>query len=424
MSLPSQPRRIVIAGASLAGLRAAQSLRAEGFAGDITLVGAEPRPPYNRPPLSKSVLTGDDDVTLPGDEVDAHWLGGRRAISLDVAGRRVAVDDGSDLPYDGLVIATGARPRRLAEDQMGYAGVHVLRTVEHAQALRAGLGGVAGAAGRVVVIGGGFIGGEVASTARSLGAEVTLVEAGELPMAGVVGEVAAGWLAEHHRRNGVELITGMRVVGLVGEGGEPGEGGEFGEGWESGEGRRLGAGRGARRVRAVRLDGGREVAADLVVVAIGVVPNTEWLEGSGLTLDDGVVTDQALFAAPDVVAAGDVVRWPHGLFGERVRVEHWANANDQGLLAARNLLRGPAEAEPYAEVPGLGTRVHGARVQWAGLPHLGDASHLVAGKAEDDKFAVAFTRGGILVGAAAVAFPKELNRLRRGIVAGSALAAG
>ncbi|MFC9971999.1 NAD(P)/FAD-dependent oxidoreductase [Spirillospora sp. NPDC127200] len=407
MTVPPQPRRIVIAGASLAGLRAAQSLRAEGFTGDLTLVGAEPHRPYNRPPLSKSVLTGDDDVTLPGDGVDARWLGGRRAIGLDAAARTVAVDDGSDLPYDGLVIATGARPRRLPEEQMGYAGVHVLRTVDHALALRAELAAPPGGAGRVVVVGAGFIGGEVASTARSLGREVTLVEAGGLPMAGVVGETAAEWLAGHHRRNGVELITGSRVVGLAGDG--DGDGGE---------------GRAAKgRVRAVLLADGREMPADLVVVAMGVVPNTEWLEGGGLTLDDGVVTDRALFAAPDVVAAGDVARWPHELFGERVRVEHWANANDQGLLAARNLLRGPAEAEPYAEVPGLGTRVHGTRVQWAGLPRLGDAHHLVAGRVEDDKFAVAFTRDGVLVGAVAVAFPKELNRLRRAVAARSALEA-
>ncbi|MGI5166208.1 NAD(P)/FAD-dependent oxidoreductase [Spirillospora sp. CA-253888] len=400
MTVPPHPRRIVIAGASLAGLRAAQSLRAEGFTGDLILVGAEPHRPYNRPPLSKSVLTGDDDVTLPGDAFDARWLGGRRAIGLDAAARTVAVDDGTDLPYDGLVIATGARPRRLPEEQMGYAGVHVLRTVDHALALRAELAAAPGGAGRVVVIGAGFIGGEVASTARSLGREVTLVEAGGLPMAGVVGETAAEWLAGHHRRNGVELVTGARVVGLAGGGGTGGD-----------------------RVRAVLLADGRELAADLVVVAMGVVPNTEWLEGGGLALDDGVVTDRALFAAPDVVAAGDVARWPHDLFGERVRVEHWANANDQGLLAARNLLRGPAEAKPYAEVPGLGTRVHGTRVQWAGLPRLGDAHHLVAGSVADDKFAVAFTRDDVLVGAVAVAFPKELNRLRRAIVARSALEA-
>lgn len=387
--------RIVVVGASLAGLRAARTLREEGFEGTLTLVGAEPHLPYNRPPLSKAVLDGDDDVSLPGaEELGADWLGGREAVRLDTAARIVTLDDGTGLPYDGLVIATGARPRRLPEEQMGLAGVHVLRTIDHALGLRKELADVRG---RVVVIGGGFIGGEVASTARAAGHEVTVVDAAE-PMVRVLGQAVGSWLAGHHRANGVELITNTRVAEVVG----------------SPDG----------RVTGVRLDDARVIDAGLVVVGAGVVPNTEWLEGSGVQVDDGVVTDTRLFARghSDIVAAGDVARWPHTLFGDAtVRIEHWSNANEQGSAAARNLLRGPSGAEPFGQVPALGTRVHGTRVQYAGLPHLADASTVVAGTPEDGKFSVAFTREGVLVGAATVNFPKELTRLRKAIAAGESL---
>ncbi|RFU38408.1 FAD-dependent oxidoreductase [Actinomadura logoneensis] len=386
--------RIVVVGASLAGSRAAVTLREEGFAGALTLVGAEPHRPYNRPPLSKSVLEGDDDVSLAGsEEIEADWLVGRAAVRLDTAARTVTLDDGAELGYDGLVIATGARPRRLPEEQMALAGVHVLRTLDDALELRKALADVRG---RVVVIGGGFIGGEVASTARAAGHEVTVVDAAE-PMTRVLGRTVGSWLAGHHRAHGVELVTNTRVAELVGEGG---------------------------RVTGVRLDGSRTVPADLVVLGAGVVPNTEWLEGSGVHVDDGVVTDSRLFARGhgDIVAAGDVARWPHTLFGhETVRIEHWSNANEQGAAAARNLLRGPSEAVPFSQVPALGTRVHGTRIQYAGLPHVADASTVVTGTPEDGKFAVAFTREGVLVGAATVNFPKELTRLRKAIEARESL---
>lgn len=394
----SDLERIVVVGASLAGLRAAQAIRDEGFTGDLSLVGAEPHLPYNRPPLSKNVLTGDDDVTLPGDDrLGATWVGGRRAVRLATTERTVVLDDGRELPYDGLVIATGARPRRLPEDQMALAGVHVLRTIDDAKALRSAL---REEPGQVVVVGGGFIGGEVASTVRALGKDVTLIDSRELPMDGVVGETVAGWLAAHHRRNGVELISGLRVTAL-----EP-------------------KATDATRVGAVRLSDGRSIPADLVVAALGVEPDTDWLDGSGLEVDGGIRTDARLFALGEsrIVAAGDVVRWPHGLFqDELVRIEHWSNANEQGTLAGRNLLRGPADAEPYAEVPGLGTRVHGVRVQWAGFPRLADQSMIVAGSVGDSKFAVAFARRGTLVGAATVAFPRELNRLRAAIASAEAV---
>ena len=389
--------RLVVVGASLAGLRAAQTLRDEGHTGDLTLIGAEPHLPYNRPPLSKSVLTGDDDVTLSGnDELDARWLIGRNAVGLDTSRQVVTLDDGTQVPYDGLVITTGARPCRLDDSAMSLAGVHLLRTFDDAMNLRNAL---REGPRRVAVIGGGIIGGEVSSTIRALGIEVVLIDAAPAPMVGPLGETVAGWLAEHHARNGVELVSGARVESLEGRG----------------------------QVSAVRLNDGRSISADLVIVGLGVLPNTEWLDGSGLHLDDGVVTDSALFAGgrANIVAAGDVARWPHAVFDdEYVRIEHWTNANEQGALAARNLLRGPRDAEPFTEVHTLGTRVHGTRIQWAGLPRIADEIVAIAGSAEEGKFSIGFGRSGRLVGAVAVNWPKELFRLRRAIAARELLSAG
>ncbi|MFB4266109.1 NAD(P)/FAD-dependent oxidoreductase [Nonomuraea sp. GTA35] len=380
-----------MAGASLAGLRAFQALRREGFDGTITLVGAEKHLPYNRPPLSKSMLRGDDEVTLPGaEELGDRWLKGRHAVRLDTSKRRLILDDGSEVHYDGLIIATGARPRRLPD---APEGVYTLRTVEDSLALRAEL---AARPGNVVVIGGGFIGGEVASTARALELGVTLVDASPYPMRNVLGTEAARWLAGHHRDNGVELVSESRVTGFDGNG----------------------------RVTAVRLSDGRTLPADLVIAGMGVVPNTDWLDGSGLTVNDGVVCDERLFAsgAQDVVAAGDVARWPHNLYGGTlVRIEHWSNANDQGAAAALNLLAGPENAKPFADLPSFATHVHGARVQTAGLPHLADESRIVTGDPGEGRFAVAFAKDGALVGAAAVNAPKDLIRIKRAIAAGDGL---
>ncbi|RSN12632.1 FAD-dependent oxidoreductase [Nonomuraea sp. WAC 01424] len=382
---------IAVVGASLAGLRAVQALHREGFTGAVTLIGGERHLPYNRPPLSKSMLRGDDEITLPGaEELGEHWLKGRHAVSLDAGDKRLTLDDGSEVRYDGLVIATGARPRRLPDHPRG---VHTLRTVEDSLALRAEL--AAGPA-RVVVIGGGFIGGEVASTVRALGLPVTLVDSSPYPMLGALGEDASRWLAGHHRDHGVDLVGGVRVTGFESDG----------------------------RVTGVRLDDGRTLPADLVIAGMGVEPNTGWLDGSGLELGDGVLCDENLFAvgAADVVAAGDVARWPHSLYGGAlVRVEHWSNANDQGTAAALNLLADPANAKPFDDLPSFATHVHGARVQTAGLPHLADESRLVAGSPDEGRFALAFAKDGVLVGAVAVNSPKDLIRVKRAVAAGGSL---
>ncbi|MEV0437055.1 FAD-dependent oxidoreductase [Nocardia sp. NPDC050413] len=379
--------RIVVVGASLAGLRAVQALRAENFAGDITLIGAENHAPYNRPPLSKSVLDGDDDITLPGAELlDSDWLRGRRATALSTVDRAVVLDDGSEVRFDGLVIATGARPRSFTTQP---GGVHSLRTVDDALALRAEL---AAGPSHVTVVGGGFVGSEVASTARRQGIAVTLVDAGIHPMGATVGERAARWLARHHERHGVELVSGVRASGFDGE----------------------------SRVTAVRLNDGRAIPTSLVVAGTGVEPNTDWLRESGLKLDNGVVCTSSLFAAGEsaIVAAGDVARWSHPLYaGALVRVEHWANANEQGAVAARNLLAGPEAAEAYSAVPSFATTVHGARIQIAGLPALGDAERVLIDDPAEDRLVVAFTARDVIVGAVAVRAPKDLIRLKRAISA-------
>ncbi|MFI9554555.1 NAD(P)/FAD-dependent oxidoreductase [Nonomuraea endophytica] len=372
--------KIIVVGASLAGLRAVQTLRQEGFDGEITLVGAETHLPYNRPPLSKGLLRGDDDILLPGaGELDDSWSRGSTAVHLNPATRTLTLDDGAELGYDGLVIATGARPRPMA-------AAHTLRTLEDALALRAEL---ERGHEHVVVVGAGFIGGEVASTARELGLKVTLIDSGRHPMHAGLGEVAAAWLAGLHERSGVELVPGVRVRAVE-------------------EGR-------------VRLADGRTIPAGLVVAGLGVVPNTEWLDGSGLPVDDGVLVEETLFArgSARIVAAGDVARWPHSLYGgAMVRVEHWSNANDQGAAAARNLLAGPEESRAFDGVPNFATSVHGSRIQTAGLPHLADTATVVAGAPEEDRFAVAFTREDVLVGAVAVNSPKDLIKLKRRIAAG------
>ncbi|HEX8582265.1 MAG TPA: NAD(P)/FAD-dependent oxidoreductase, partial [Acidimicrobiales bacterium] len=319
-------RSVVVVGGSLAGLSAVEQLRTAGFDGEVVVVDGEPHRPYDRPPLSKEVLTGKwgpERTTLRSDDqlaaLDVQWEAGRRATHLDLGGRRVELDDGRALDFDGLVIATGAVPRRLPGTE-GMAGVHVLRTLDDAMALRAEL--EAGPR-RVVVVGAGFIGGEVAASARTRGLEVTILEALPAPMIRVLGEEMGRFVADVHRDHGVDVRCGVGVAGFEGDG----------------------------RVEAVRLGDGTVVDADVVVVGIGVTPDTGWLHESGLPLADGVVCDETCLAAPWVVAAGDVARWPHPITGALVRVEHWDHAIAQGRHAARRLLAGDGPGEPFRPVP-------------------------------------------------------------------------
>jgi 3-phenylpropionate/trans-cinnamate dioxygenase ferredoxin reductase component len=374
---------ILIVGASLAGLRAAETLRAEGFTGKLTILGEEEHAPYDRPPLSKEVLTGevaDDGIALPvPDGLDAHWVLGARASALDVAAREVVTEDGRHFGFDGLVIATGSAPRTLpslADDDR----IVTLRTLSDAVRLRSEL--TSGA--RLLVIGCGFIGVEVAASARNRGADVTIVSLDPplLPAGEMAGETARSLIDAH----GVRLYLGRTVSHVQPVG----------------------------HARRVTLDDGSEHMVDILVMAVGAAPCTEWLVGSGLELDDGVVCDASLRATGHgaIVAAGDVARWPNPTFGGlMMRIEHWTNAVEQGAAAARALLRGD-EAPAFSSVPSFWSDHFGTRLQSIGLPRLADEFRVTSGAVEDGRYAAAAYREGRLIGAITYGMPKALVKLR------------
>ena len=384
---------VSIVGASLAGYWAAETLRRDGFKGRISLIGDEPHAPYDRPPLSKKFLAGDlEDDRLPLTtaeklaDLGLEMRLGCRATGLDVATRTLEVDGVAE-PYDGLLIATGARCRNLP-GTAGLPGVHTLRTRDDAEAIRDAL---ANGARRVVVVGAGFIGAEVASTAIGRGAAVTMVEALEAPFGRVLGVEMGAVMADVHRRHGVDLRTGVGVDEVLGD----------------------------DRLAGVRLADGATMEADLLVVGIGVVPNTDWLEGSGLTLDDGVVCDETCLAAPDVAAAGDVARWANPRYGEVMRVEHWDNAVQQGVHAARRLLQSDEEATPYAPVPWFWTDQYDRKVQLAGRPHTDDEVRVVAGSTAEHRFAAFYGRDGRFTAALGMNRPRQVMQSKGLLDAGA-----
>lgn len=396
---------VVVVGASLAGLRAVQALREEGFGGRLVLVGEEPRPPYDRPPLSKQVLAGkwppERAALADGDALGELGLElhlGCRAASLDAEARRVVLEDGTAVDADGVVVATGAHPRRLPGTE-GNDGVHVLRTLDDCLRLRERVVG-AGPGCRVVVVGAGFIGAEVAATCAGLGCEVTVVEALPTPLAPALGELVGGACAALHARHGVTLRTGVGVstVELPGAATGPGAG-------------------------RVILDDGTTLPAAAVVVGIGVAPTTGWLEGSGLVLGDGVECDAALFAADGVVAAGDLARWrwQHAGTERATRIEHWEVASQMGGAAARNLLAGRPAATPFDPVPYFWSDQYGLRIQVLGLPQPTDEVVVVEGDphGDDGKFVALYGRQGRLAAALAVSRPRQLMAFRPLLVAGA-----
>lgn len=384
---PGAPGHLVVVGASLAGVRAAEALRRAGYEGTLTLVGAEEQfPPVDRPPLSKAALTkpGDPpDTVRVAPDLGLDLVLGRRATGLDVAGRRLRLDDDSELGYDGLVVATGASPRRLPDTE-SRSNVHVLRSLDDALRLRAEL--LPGR--RVAIVGAGVLGCELAATCRGLGLDVSVVDVFTQPMLRVLGLPYAEVVAGLHRRAGVRLLLGRQVLGL----------------------------RGDPVVDAVLLDGDEVVEADLVVVSIGVVPETAWLEGSGLELGDGLLCDEACFALGSgrtVVAAGDVARWYHPLLKRSLRVEHWTNAASQGQAAAQNLLAalsGTGTPEPYAVLPYYWSDQHGWKLQFVGS--LGDETVLEEGAVDDGRFVVSYHAEGRLTGALCVNWPARVPRWR------------
>ncbi|MDY7102060.1 MAG: FAD-dependent oxidoreductase [Actinomycetota bacterium] len=384
--------RIVVVGASLAGLSAARTLRREGYEGELTLVGAETHLPYDRPPLSKGFLQGarsemDLQLLREGeyDGLGVTWSLGHTASGLDVERRRVTLDNGDELPYDGLVLATGSIARRIAGTD-GLGRVHVLRTLGDAVTLRADL---QEGAERVAVVGSGFIGGEVAASCVAMELPVTVIEAARVPLVRAVGERVGQVCADLHRDHGVDLRLGVGVAALDADG--------------------------DGRVERVVLSDGTVVDADVVVVGIGVRPATDWLEDSGLTIDDGVVCDETCLAAPGVVAAGDVARWPNPLFGEVMRVEHWENAVEQGAHAARRLLLGP-DAGPFAPVPWFWSDQYDRKIQMVGRAGRDEEVEVVMGSVAERRFVATYGRDGQLIGAFAMNRPRQIVQLR-GVIA-------
>ena len=379
---------VTVVGASLAGLSAARALRAQGFRGRIVVVGEEKHAPYDRPPLSKEFLAGtatEQDVSLsePDDAaLEVEWRLGRTAVGFDGPGRVVELDDGERLVCDAVVLATGARARTLPGDLP--AGVHTLRTLDDARALKADL--VPGR--RLVVIGAGFIGAEVASTAAGLGLEVDIVEAAAVPLQRALGSemgLACGLL---HEANGVRLHREAVVAAL----------------------------RGAPRVTGVALTDGRELPADVVVVGIGAAPNVEWLEGSGLTLDDGVVTDaRGMTGLPGVVAVGDCANTYRDFTGDRLRLEHWTNALQQPAVAVAALLGTEHRLPAHHAVPYFWSDQYGRRIQFAGHRAPGGSVRVQEGDPEggDGFLALFLDAAGEPVGVLGVDRPRPFGRWRR-----------
>jgi NADPH-dependent 2,4-dienoyl-CoA reductase/sulfur reductase-like enzyme len=388
-------RRVLIVGASIAGLSAARALRRAGYDGELTLLGAESEPPYKRPPLSKDVLTGaagPGSVQLRrGDDLDLDLRLGQRAAGLDLAAREVTLAGGARVGFDGLVIATGAAPVHPWRDRR-LPGVHTLRTLADALALRAGLQD----ARRLVVIGAGFVGAEVASAARQQGLDVTIIELLRSPHATTLGHKVGAAAAALHRDHGTHLRLGTRVAGLAG----------------------------TRRVTGVELDTGEVIPADLVLVGIGAAPATGWLDDSGVALASGVVCDSTCAVRDTdgavidgVVAAGDAARWYHPLFGADLRVEHWDNAAAQGKAAALRLL---GETRPYAPVPYFWTDQYDSKLQFAGLAQPGNEVTITEGSLAARSFVAAYGRGGVTVGAAVMNLPHRMAAYHRLIGTGAA----
>ncbi len=386
----------MVVGASLAGVRGVEALRRDGYGGELVLVGEETHAPYDRPPLSKQLLAGSmepEQLALhrePWEDLDVELRLGVRASSLDAAARQVVLADGERIPYEGLLIATGARARTLP-GAPELEGIHVLRTLDDALALRAALE----RSPRVLIVGAGFIGAEVAATCRGRGLDVTMVEPLEAPMVrglGLqIGEVAAAL----HRDHGVDLRCGVGVEALEGTG----------------------------RVERARLSDGSTLETDAVLVGIGAVPATEWLEGSGLEIRSGVVCDASCATSlPGVTVAGDVARFPHPLLGEEVRIEHWTHAIEMGEAAARRLLIDASEAPTFGGVPYVWTDQYDRKIQIAGRVGEGDALHVVEGSLKEPRFVAVFGRDGRPTAAIAMNRPAALMRLKRRIAEGASLA--
>ncbi|MFI9834733.1 NAD(P)/FAD-dependent oxidoreductase [Streptomyces sp. NPDC051913] len=378
------PAHVLVVGASASGLTTAEALRRKGYEGRITVLGDEPHAPYDRPPLSKQVLSGawePDRAALRTqdmlDALDAEFVLGDPAVSLDTATRTVRTGSGRELRADAVVIATGVRPRTLP-GQEGLSGVHVLRTVDDSLTLRKELLG----ASRVVVVGEGVLGSEIAATARTLGLDVTLTGPLAAPMALQVGPLVSGALGELHTERGVRLRLGSGVEGFTSEAG---------------------------RVTGVRLTSGEELPADVVVVAIGAVPTTAWLADSGLELDNGVVCDSRCRAEEGIYAVGDVARWHHEHLGRLIRLENRTNVTEQAAAVAAGIL---GDEQPYTPLPYFWTDQFDAKLQVHGFLPTGAEVDIVEGELAARRFVARYRSEGRVTGVLGWNMPKQ-TRLRR-----------
>ncbi|HEX6360806.1 NAD(P)/FAD-dependent oxidoreductase [Actinophytocola sp.] len=392
----STPDGVLVVGASAAGLAAAEALRRKGYQGRLTVLGAERHLPYDRPPLSKQVLSGSwqsDKAQLRQPDalskLDAEFVLGDPAVGLDTAARAVATASGRVLNAEAVVLATGLRPRTLP-GQDGLAGVHVLRTLDDALALRADLLSCS----RVVVVGDGVLGAEIAATARGMGLAVTMAGPQEAPLAYQFGPLVADLLADLHVTNGVELRLGSGVTGLSGKDG---------------------------RVAGVCLENGEVLPADVVVVAFGAAPVTDWLSGSGLLCDNGIVCDSRCRAADGIYAAGDVARWHHEPFDALLRLENRTNATEQGVAVAGNIL---GADQPYAPVPYFWTDQFDVKIHVHGTLSADADVTIVDGDPADRRFVATFRQGGMVTGVLGWNMPKQARLRRQEVVAASALVGG
>jgi 3-phenylpropionate/trans-cinnamate dioxygenase ferredoxin reductase component len=363
---------VVIVGAGLAGHRTAEALRRDGFAGELVLVGDEAHRPYDRPPLSKQVLGGSmppEECYYPSEADDVTWLLGRTATGLDRTRRIVRLGGGEELSYDALVIATGRRARAWPK-LPDLAGFYTLRSLEDSMRLRRAVR----PGTRVAIVGAGFIGCEVAATLRGLGVQdVTLIDVAPYPMPALGPEVGKRAIALHESR-GVRLRLGTSVAMFEGE----------------------------ERVEAVRLEDGERIDADLVLLALGSQPNSEWLEDSGLELLNGsVLCDEHCFAigTDDIVAVGDIAAYPHRDAPAALCVEHWTNARDMAAAAARNLIADRAAREPFVAVPTFWSDQYDVKIKSAGFLALADSYVVVEDDPSRPALVVEARRNGTLVGA-------------------------
>ncbi|MEU1692610.1 NAD(P)/FAD-dependent oxidoreductase [Streptomyces sp. NPDC005774] len=379
---------MVVVGGSLGGVRVVQALRDQGYRGRVVLIGAETELPYDRPPLSKELLRSGDgpNLLITADQLaalDIEVRLGVRATALDSAAKTVTLSSGDELGFSSLVIATGSTPRYFPE-WGNFAGVHQLRTFADCAGLREELR----PGTRLVIVGAGFIGAEVAYSARQLGVEVVILDNTEAPLAQAIGSFFGDMTRAIHEDAGVELHHGITVVGFEGD----------------------------ARVRGVRLADGSFIEADTVLVCIGARPAVDWLQGSGLELENGVVCDATLTAAPDVYSIGDVSNFHNMLLDERMRVEHWTNVGEQAAYVAKVIATGK-KGDGFGSLPFVWSEQFGIKIEVVGRPRPTDAVRIVEGSREDRQFLAVYERDGREVAAIAFNSPRSMFQLRRRFLA-------